>query len=530
MSATPPFKFVRWNPLILAVLLASVVLFLAFAIGPVWQIKDDVYYSMQSDGFGLVQAPVREVTYLGPIVTHLVGLVRTFSGFSYETFLFICIWLSTIPLLYIAQERGEGKNLRLTLVFLSALIVALFLQYTIISAWLAAVGLILAIQPASGHEKWFWRIFGLFFVGTAAAIRLEMALLAIFLVSVLLWVRADSEFSRRNILILAPLGLVLAIAVSHYGSLLSEGEFKQRNASIAPFVNYLYPSVIDLAAYEESGWSANDVALVTNWFFMDDGLLEPGRLAKFYAEAPRAELLRHRLAKLKVELLSLPHRLWPYAALGLLCTLVVLRRRLHSVLFITIFAGAYAAISLATKPPPDRVMLGLVLGLWISLLVFEKQTLTLLARRVQSVGMLLCFGAILRLFFLQSEAHGVVANDWRASFGDLRVKEPIYSFSGAVPIDALFRPFSRPDQVPEYVFFGSMALLDEVREEERARPDSGFIPGIVNGRPAWVIARDFYQTAILQRYFEEHHQIGVSYQLVAANKNAMLVIFQRTLP
>lgn len=511
----------------ISIVTASSVLALSYGLGPLWQFKDDTYYSMQADGFGLIQSPVQEITYLGPIVTQMVGLVRNLSNFSYETFLFICIWASTIPLLYLIQERGEASKLRITLASLSALVISLFLQYTIISAWLGAVGLMSAIHSGGGRKRWLWRIIGAFFIGVSAAIRLEMAVLTIGLLSVLYWVRADAWALRRVILIVAPVGLALSFAVSQFNSSLSKGEFSQRNASIAPFMNYGYPSVIDSTIYEEHGFSANDLALVTSWFFMDDRLLEPTRLAKFYAEAPKKALLRLRLSILKAEITSLHQRLWLYVALGLLCTLLTLNRRGHSLVFLVLLAGAYVAISLATKPPPDRVMLGLLLGIWLVLTIFERHPLNLNLRRLQAFGILLAFGGLIRIFFLSSAMHESITHQWQSDFGNLQDFKPVYSFVGAIPIDSLYRPFSRPAEVPEFVFFGSMALLDEVRAEEVRRQGGGFISGIMSGQDTWVMARHPYSISMLQNYFKEHHQVDVAYRIVANSTGATLFQLRR---
>ncbi len=485
----------RW--MLAAGLSAIIIWALTIIVQPVWQIHDDAYYAMLGDGYGLVDRPVIEIPYMHPLVARAVAAFHALgAGFGYATFLYLCLWLGGTAVAYRFLEC-RGPVVASLCLAAGMTPVALLPQYTAVAGFLVASAAVLWTAGRDGPPSLGTLAVGFALVFLASLLRIQMvALAAACLAPVVL---ADAYYSgwlNRTLAIKVALGAVAVLAGYHLTALgvgdPRMDEFYRLNGPVAVLLNYSFGATL---AYNETplpqGFTANDVRLLNNWFLAYSPIVEPAALTELIDRVPFLEVLRLRYWVALDHARALPSTVFFWLTLASAVLAFLSRRRYAILTAIALFALAWVALATLGKPPPERVAMGIATGLFL---------LAALTRRADiDHSHRAAWASALAAALLLPVAWGLVADridlarqarQLDKDFPILRGSDVVYVWVGNFPLRAGFRPFHTLGDVPPLVFMGSMYLLPQVTDGERARGCGGFVKCLTSGVTVKLLASD----------------------------------------
>lgn len=497
----------RFAALAYAISAAGLLVVGSILVGPVWQIHDDVYYAMFGGGYGLVAAPVDEIPYIHPAFGAGVGAFRWLAGgFAYAAVLYVCLALVLI-VLYFRHFQGPRDVPGAGLIALGLAPALLLPQYSTVSALLVAATLVLWLggrQRSPRAHEW---VLGSLLLAAAAFLRLEMAVLAgLCLLPLVLWQARDRGDPVRLSAAGAGGGLMLSAALFALGALWF-GEtrmagFYDLNGPMAKVTNYGYPVAFERAGMPlPDGMTRNDLALLKQWFFGYLPLVEPAKMAALADSVPVVELLRVRYWTLLDTLRSLPSSLYFWVGLAGVILTWSSHLRLGLLAAYGVFVAADLASAALAKPFPERVALGIMIGLFVvAVLTPRKEVSAARLGRWLAAALLLPPLYNIGVDRLAVERELVqLRTDARA----LAEEKRLYVFVGAFPLRAAFRPFQIEPGLHQFVFLGTMYLVPAVQDGEQATGCGGFAHCLASGRSLAVIGDD-EEVHLLDGLMREH--------------------------
>ncbi len=262
----------------------------SFFFEPRWETNDDVGMSMVAHGYGLATYGSPYLIFSNPIWGYIVRVIPDFNGIvGYSSATLLCLGLSAWLILYSLLKLRVSKTiavLGLLLIFSRPM---LFPQFTINSG-LLTVASILGLRAYTSQQckSLLLLISALILAFLGFLVRSQEFMLVIFVALPLLpWAAIGKQRSLQVGLLFLGLGILLASmleAHSYTGQIWQY--FNQLNTARAPFTDFgasehLRQRPDIMARY---GFSDNDLALVTHWFFADPHIANPQTLMSMLNE------------------------------------------------------------------------------------------------------------------------------------------------------------------------------------------------------------------------------------------------------
>ncbi len=267
---------------------AGIITAFCLAFNPRWETNDDVGMSMRAHGYGYVAYGSPNLVYSNVLWGYLVRAIPAINGvLGYSIATLAVLLVAGWAILYFLLRFGAGYLTGLLAIILIVARPTLFPQFTM-NAGLLTVAAVIGWQV-------YARVGG---VGNLAAacllaffgylIRDKEFLLVLGVALPLLPWRALREWRQMQVaFLLLGMAIASAAAFDHWSYSGPEWQnFKEVKASITSFVNYgagrqikQHPEIM-----ARHGYSKNDVALISNWFFVDPQIADPKSLNAMLAE------------------------------------------------------------------------------------------------------------------------------------------------------------------------------------------------------------------------------------------------------
>jgi len=468
---------------------------------PVWQVHDDVYYSMIAEGWGLVASPSADIPFMHPAVGKLAAALTSATGFSgYAIVIYLLLIAGLMTGLGVLNRLGVGQA-ECLLFGIASLPLFLIPQYTLVAAYLAMVAILLLIHdrrrlaiPAA------WLLFLI-----SAALRVEMAILAVAVAAPFILAALRARPARRLSVVIVGLGVGVAIGMAAVSTapMRTPGliAFNNAHAPLVPFVDYGLASMRQEKTVNASiaPLDATERELLSEWFLADRALFPPERLNAIAKSVGWQERVRASRWKARDHVAHLHDLVYFWLLVGVVLMAFFSTRTKVILSSVAIFISADLLFACLGRPFPERVGLGLVVGMFSLAVVQVFQGASRIDRRWVHVGvgipLLLMFGCLYKEHY-QSKDWNVepVRNHLRQ-----HAAEVVYFQTSHLPLQTLFKPLaSEPKVVPRLVSLGGM-FNHPGRQAFEAAQGCTFVECLSGGRVVGVYASEVY-LKMLKRY------------------------------
>ena len=330
---------------------------LAGTFQPRWETNDDLVMAMTAHGFGTMARGSPLLVFSNAIWGWIVRAVPTVGGvlgYAAATMAILALAAGLVTRALGRSRSGFALGSLAAAVILFRAIV--FPQFTMTAGFLA-VAAVAALRRAVERRERGLLLLSLLAAWLAFLVRAEECGLVLFLALPLLpW--TDLRRQRWTQAALAGwVGAVLLATLADRAAYRGEAwaHFREVNAARLPIIDYggweRLRSRPDILA--RHGYTANDLNLVRNWFFVDPAVADPAVLTAMQRElGPRPVAVTLKLAGDALVAVASP-RLWPLAAAGLGLALLAGTRRVGTVWLLALVA--IAAMGMAGRPAILRV-------------------------------------------------------------------------------------------------------------------------------------------------------------------------------
>lgn len=496
MSATDEMRK-PWAIVAIAIALFCIAVFSL----PVWQVHDDIYYSMIAEGWGMVASPSADIPFMHPAVGKLAAALTSATGASgYALVIYLLLIAGLVTGLGVLNRLGVGQAVCL-LFGIASLPLFLIPQYTLVAAYLAMVAILLLIHDR--RRRAILAALLLFLI--SAALRVEMAILAVVVAAPFILAALRAKPARRLPVIVAGLGVGVAIGmvVVSMAPMRSPGlaAFNNAHAPLVPFVDYGLASMRQEKTVDASmaPLDATERELLSQWFLADRSLFTPERLNAIAKSVSWNERIRASRWKARDHVASLHELVYFWLLVGVVVMAFFSTRTKAILSSVAIFFGTDLLFACLGRPFPERVGLGLVVGMFSLAVVQVFQGTLRIDHRWLYAGvgipLLLMSGCLYREHYQ--------TKDWNVEPVRTHLRqhaaEVVYFQTSHLPLQTLFKPLANePKAVPRLVSLGGM-FNHPGRQVFEAMQGCTFVECMRAGRVVGVYASETY-LKMLKRY------------------------------
>jgi len=362
----------RSIPLVAFVLATLWLACLLVIFDPVWETNDDVAMAMVAHGYGFASTGSPNLLFSnvlwGNIVLSLQG-VGGLQGYSVGTL--GTLWVVAFAILFCLTRLGAGLLLAASVTVLATAWPILFPQFTVNAGLLAATS-VLALRtyirtsdPIALAGCCALAVLG-FLVRP-----LEAALIAVVALPLLPWQLLGKDRRLQLAAACTALAVVLAMAADYLAYQTAEwAVFTAQNVARAPYTDFDSAQIIKShpAVMAANGYSANDIDLISRWFFIDPQLFNPAKLTAMRSQAganlgPISIWSGSVSRVLNAFGVFASIRMWPLAAVAAVFLILFPRRRLLAAW--ALFAVAVFGLGYFGASVHERVLLPVLVLLMI---------------------------------------------------------------------------------------------------------------------------------------------------------------------
>lgn len=321
---------------------------------PFWESNDDVGMSMLAHGYGVAKSPTPAILFQNVLVGYLLQVLPTIGGVLPYSWVQLALMLvSGWALLYFVVRSGGSFGL--TVVAL-ALVYARFIaapQFTITAGMATAAG-ILACFSYMRSPSLPVLVAGTLLVIAGYLVRVEECL---FLVLVALPLVPWHKLSLgRSELVTA--GLVLAFLT--FATLLDRQHYATDDWAAYIAMDPWRTQLTDFNFSQQilkhpeqmrtHGFSANDIQLISSWFYVDPEVAEPERLQALFSDLPAETRYADNLYRGWSAVASLAHPTIAPLLIAAIVLSLLSRCWLKALLAWGVFIAVIAGFGLAGRP------------------------------------------------------------------------------------------------------------------------------------------------------------------------------------
>lgn len=482
-----------------------------------WLTNDDVAMSLISTGNGIADQPASRLVLTNIAWGYLVQWFPDFGGiraYTWVTYLaLLTAWCGCVAGFRRSEVEHRLAALVLLLVYAPAVIHP---QFTLVAGYLAAAGLLLGYGAIASRSIVAGGCAGLLIVlsGLARADEAALVLLvaAPFCIEPLrtAW---DSERRRHWLALAAATAAVfLGFQLLDYFSF-SYGEwaaYAQDYALRTGFTDFKFSVYFreHPATLKGSGFSVNDMRLISDWFYLDTRVFSPDRLERLLASLPWEGRFHASVASAWELLEPFTEPLVAILAASLLVMLFFQRRSRHLLAALVIFALVMVLVWCAGRPGISRIYIPVFAALaLLGITRFRSgpsraKDLLLVAALVTTVLFCLHIGIRDRnLEFKSQQVQSLSCSLPRDSL--------IVIWGGSYPLTSEYPPFQPIGSgcPVDYYSFGEFSLAPYAIEHlHRHTGGKDFVPAILAGQSFDFIS-DRAPLTELQAYFRQHYSV-----------------------
>jgi hypothetical protein len=506
------------DPRHLPYLCAFVALLIVFGINQAfWLTNDDVSMSLISTGNGIADAPASRLVLTNIAWGYLIqwlpdlGGIRAYTWVTYLALLASwggCVW-------GLLRSEVDHRLAAVLLVLVYAPVIV-HPQFTLVAGYLAAAGLLLGCGAIASRSIAAGGCAGLLVVlsGLVRADETALVLLVVFPLCITpLRAAWASDLCRRWLAVAGiSVGVFLGFQLLDYFAFAS-GDwalYAQDYALRTGFTDFKFSVYFreHPALLKGSGFSVNDMRLISDWFYLDTRIFSPERLERLLDSLPWEGRL-HASTESSAELLE-PFADTLVAILALTAAVIALfhRERGRMLAALAIFALVMVLLWCAGRPAITRIYIPVFVALVLVGVTRLRsdwrraQDLLLVAALVTTV--LFCVHLSLKDRNLEFKSRQV-----QALACDLPKDSLIVIWGGSYPLAAEYPPFQPIGAgCPiDYYAFGEFSLAPYALDHLHRHTDGkDFVPAILAGQSFYFIS-DRGPLAELQTYFRQHYSV-----------------------
>jgi hypothetical protein len=309
---------------------AGLIVCLCLVFEPRWETNDDVGMSMVAHGYGLATYGSPNLLFSNAVWGYLVRAIPTINGvLGYSLGTMVAVVVAAWGISYFLLRLGAGYLIAFLAVVLLLARPTLFPQFTV-NAGLLAVAAVIGWRVHACDGDIGSLIFACALAFLGFLVRVDECFLVIAIGVLFLPWRALLERRRSQIGLLLLGAAIVSAAVLDRGSYRDQEwqRFVELDAARAPFTDFGAGDHLkqrpDITA--RYGYSANDLDLVSHWFFVDPKIANPTSLKAMLVELGPLPTQPGNIGKGFVAIKALPTKvLLPLFLTGALLFLVYLK-------------------------------------------------------------------------------------------------------------------------------------------------------------------------------------------------------------
>lgn len=473
---------------------------------PKWETNDDVAMSMVAHGYGIADHGSDHLFFSNVLWGFIVRSLPSIDGIlGYSIATLLSLALASTATAYFLLRLGVRPivaALALTIVFMRPILIPQFTE----TAGLLGISAVLGVQAFCCRRSIYDLVAASCLAFLAYLIRdLELALVIALALPLLPWRKLAASRSARltaTLLLICIAGAAIADARAY-----SSPEwqvFRQQNLARAPLTDFGAARFIleRPGLMQRHGLSANDVRLVSNWFFVDPQLSNPELLRSLVSEIPAQTIVERNLASSLATLVSVPQTpaLLVLTYVGIVLLMILLRPRLFAVW--TLFFAAIFALTVVGRPPPARVCFPLLALLIMAAVAMQSR---LPRWRRLTLAAVLLAGAVYNAWDLVREVRASDRAIALARLQKFNSPEATFVWGDALLFEAVFPVFTRAGDVhsTRIYAFGVLTLAPFSVPTAEEAAHRGFLARLRTGAGISLIAAS-YQQSLLNTYCMEH--------------------------
>ncbi|WP_129442460.1 hypothetical protein [Pseudomonas sp. ACM7] len=405
---------------------------------PIWETNDDIAMSMVAHGYGLVTTGSPNIIFSNVLWGGIVRLIPSINGvLGYSVATVGVLALTGTAFLYFLSRAGAGVLCIAAVLILVMFRPLLFPQFTVNSG-LLSVAAVLCWYSFGNNRSISACVAAFVFSSCAYLIRSQEFILVILVALPLLPLRKmyEDRVCRSTILILFFALASFSIIDRQAYQNESWKAFNDFNPVRAKFTDFRAGPTLKLRTdvLEQNNYSANDVDLVSNWFFADPNIANTKVLASMLSQIgffPDESIVASNI-------LAGIEALWHPKLAALTLTALILAafcpsRRL--ILSWVLFVSAISLLGLLGRPAILRVYVPILCLLVLSPLLFSR----LHGWRQFFVGIILFAGAIVNSYFVAADSSNATSGS-KKQLAELAAfpTDPLVVWGSEFPYESLY--------------------------------------------------------------------------------------------
>ncbi len=482
---------------------------------PFWLTNDDVSMAMVSSGTGIAAWPSPRLALTNIAWGYLVHWLPDIGGIQPYTLLtYTALAAAYLAVLYALVRSEVNRILAACLLLIFYVPVLTYPQYTLVAGHLAVAGIALLCIPPDRQS-----VFGVYLTGVlivfSGLVRADETILVAMVASPILigyWRAGAGSLMRRHWLMALALSAVIFSGFQLWDlytfSSGSWGEFAGTYTLRTEFTDF------NMAGYylrykevvRSAGYSANDLHLFANWFYLDPQVFSPEKLAQLSGGMPWYGRIVANLCLLPVLLLPFTHPLVIVLVIMMAFIAVFHERRGYFLGSLAVLAGIMIILLLMGRPGVTRIYVPACAALVLLGSMQPAKSARYAYGVVVAVGVLAAIGILLLV-------HTRNQRDQRAyhltqSAGCSLSHEPLVVIWGSsYPYTLHYPPFGAADGLcPLKIYaIGEYSLTPySLAQLHQATGGKDLVPSLLQGQSLDFIASPADMLS-LQGYFRQHY-------------------------
>jgi hypothetical protein len=431
-----------YQQLVLAICASvALVVLLSTCFMPIWESNDDVGMSMIAHGYGFIAQASPKLLFSNVVWGHIVrALPQIGNVLGYTIATMLVLGGSSAAILFYMMRMGTRPLTAGLTVVLIMIWPLLFPQFTL-TAGLLAVAAVLGWRAYAETRELFCLVTACMLAFLSYAIRDQQFWLTLAIaLPVYPWQALMRDRRLQVALVLLAVSIAGAFALNK-AAYDDEAwtSFQAFNLARAPYTDFRVGDQVkdrpDILA--RHGYSANDIDLIAEWFFVDPGIADPARLNAMIAEVGLKPLIQRGLGMGLEALRSLwVPQLWPMLICALVIIIVSPARR--AIMLAALILAAVFALGAIGRPGVTRVYYPLSAFLLLAAVLFTRG-----GQRTHAVAILALLAAIVaaapQVWSGQAKAQARIA--LARSQVEGMPSGTLVVWSGTFPFEATFAPF-----------------------------------------------------------------------------------------
>jgi hypothetical protein len=525
-----------WKYLPYVLGLAALLVYVSFCT-PFWRSNDDVSMSLIASGGGIAASPSPRLVLTNIAWGWLIYITPSLGHVhAYTLFTYLALILSySVLMACFLRNRVDHAFAAVVVLFMFAPTLV-FPQFSLVAGDLAVAGLVL-LCTSLDKSSLRGGITACALLVLSGLVRADETALVVLAAAPLCFGYIKTGYAsplRRRWLVLAGVtaAVFLGFQVLDYLDFSSGAwsEFGSTYSLRTQFTDFKLARyfVRHPEALAGTGFSANDMALFTNWFYADTQVFTPDRLTVLMQRLPLWERLSINLDFYREALQPLFDTQFHTLLALLLLGLVFHRRRWRLLGSLCVLAGFMFLLLLSGRAQITRIYLPACAAL-LALAVLEMQVKALVLRLGLAVlALVLCIPSLHQLY-LQDVVKGRESARVQAFTCSLPHDRMLIIWGSDYPFPAEYLPFGDSSRICPLHFysFGEYSLapyaLDHLHQYTGGKD---FVPAVLAGQSFEVIAQGRL-LQLLKVYFEQHYSVGL--RTVEERHGAGFAIFRISL-